>query len=124
MQAVLNYIERQAPTQSEIMLYLYDYFGGFPTIECKYKYRVPFYYQKTWVCYTSPKKSGAVELVFVRGRELSDSPHLHANGRKMAKGILYNTVQDISLDLLEPILLEALDLDRTVPYTFKKSKSS
>jgi len=123
MQRVLNYIESQPLVQAEIMYFLYDYFSGFPTIECKYKFRVPFYYQKTWVCYTSPKKTGAVELVFVRGRELLDSPHLHANGRKMAKGIMYQSVDEISLDILEPIVYEALELDRTTPYTFQKHKS-
>lgn len=124
MDAVANYIERQSPLQQKILFYLYDYFMAYPNIEALYKFRIPFFYQKTWVCYTNAKKNKGVELVFVRGREISAYPTLMANGRKMAKGIMYTSIEEIDHQILDPLWLEALELDRTTPYTLTKSKSS
>ena len=111
MEAISTYIERQSTTQQEILHYLYDYFMSFPNISVKKRYGIPFYDQKTWVCYTNAHKKGGVELVFLKGRELSEYPTLEANGRKMVKGILYKEVTDINLEILDPLWMEALALD-------------
>lgn len=121
MDQVANYIERQPEHIQKLLYYLYDYFLSYPNIISRYKYRIPFYYQKTWVCYTNVKKAGTVELVFVKGRELSEYPTLMANGRKMARGITYSTIESIDHTILDPLWLEALTLDLNVPYTFKKN---
>lgn len=120
MQSVLNYIESQPENQCEMLLFLYDYFDAFPTLEARYRYKIPFYFQKSWICYTNPKKNGAVELVFLRGRELSPFPILESRERKMVKGILYNSVEEIKLEQLEPILIEAMHLDLNTPFTLTK----
>ena len=122
MQSVLNYIESLPKSQCEMLLFLYDYFDAFPTVEAKYRYKIPFYFQKSWICYTAPKKNGDVELVFLRGSELSPYPFLESRGRKMVKGILYKSRDEILLETIEPVLMEALQLDLTVSYKLKKLK--
>jgi hypothetical protein len=111
MEAIAAYIEQQTPAQQQILYHLHDYFLSFPNISVKKRYRIPFYDQKTWICYTNAKKKTGVELVFLNGRELSDYPTLEARGRKMVKGILYQDVADINYEILDPIWMEALSLD-------------
>ncbi len=111
MEAIAAYIEQQRPEQQQVLYHLHDYFMSFPNISVKSRYRIPFYDQKTWICYTNAKKKNGVELVFLKGRELSDYPTLESRGRKMVKGIIYHTINDINYEILDPLWMEALTLD-------------
>lgn len=107
----------------QIMMLLHSYISALPNIQAKIRYKIPFYFQKSWICYLNPVKGGGVELAFLRGRELVDEGGLlSANGRKMVKGVTYQNVEDVSFESLEPVLLEALILDENVPYSVKKKK--
>ncbi len=120
------YIESRPENQAIIMQTLYDYFTSFPNVQPKVRYRIPFYYQKSWVTYTNPLKNGGVELVFLRGIELSMQEELLAKDRKMVRGIEYASVEAIDFNYLEMVWLEALDLDLHVkfvsPYLRKKEE--
>ena len=85
------------------------------------RYRLPFYYRSSWICFISPLKNGAVELGFTRGNELTHSAaHLASKGRKQVYGIEYAGPEDIKLETLLPVLHEAIVLDETVPYSVRR----
>lgn len=89
----------------------------------KIRFKIPFYYQKSWICYLNPRKDGQIELAFLRGNELSDVQQLLSfNGRKQIAGIPFNKMADIPADKVLEIIHEALLLDKTIPYTVKKRK--
>ncbi len=126
MDIVLNYIESRPEQQAQLMQYAFDYFTSFPNIFPKLRYGIPFYYQKSWVAYTSPQKHGGIEVVFLRGIELSMATELLAKNRVMVRGIEYRNLEEIDHNYLEMVWLEALDLDLNVkfvaPYQRKKAK--
>ncbi len=123
MDDIITYIEDQPRQQMQIMMLLHSYISSLPNIQAKIRYKIPFYFQNSWICYLNPVKGGDVELAFLRGRELVDEGGLlSANGRKMVKGVTYQNVEDVSFESLEPVLLEALILDENVPYSVKKKK--
>ncbi len=89
----------------------------------KIRFRIPFYYQKSWICYLNPLKDGQIELAFLRGNELSDAQQLLSfNGRKQIAGIAFHNVADIPVEKILEIIHEALLLDKTIPYKSKRKK--
>ncbi len=122
MEAIFQFIDRYNDHQQEVLQYLHNLLVSFPEIEPKIRYRVPFYYCKSWICYLNPKKIG-VELCFLRGNELSNSQGLlEARDRKQVYGIIFEKVADIPTEPLLEILQEAFLLDETVPYQSKNRK--
>ncbi len=106
--------------QKEIMLYLHSLLENL-NLQSKIRYRIPFYYGKSWVCYLNPKKNDAIEMAFLRGNELSNSQGiLSFNGRKQVSGIMLTCVEDIPNELLDEVLQEALLLDETVKYNVRR----
>lgn len=78
----------------------------------KMRYRIPFYDQKSWVCYLNPVKESGVELVYLKGRELSNAQGLlDGRNRKMVAGVLLYELEAIPWTALEEITYEALMLD-------------
>lgn len=78
----------------------------------KLRYRIPFYDQKSWVCYLNPVKESGLELVYLRGRDLSNAQGLlDARDRKMVAGVLLYKVDEIPWTSLKEITHEALILD-------------
>jgi len=91
----------------------------------KVKYKLPFYYGKSWICYLNPKRNLGVELAFTRGNELSNIQGVLENkGRKQVYSLTYTSVKSIDKNVLDEILLEAISLDESVPYASKRSKKS
>ena len=122
MEAIFQFIDRYNGNQQEVLQYLHNLLVSFPDIEPKLRYRVPFYYRKSWICYLNPKKTG-IELCFLRGNELSNSQGLlDARDRKQVSGIIFEKVADIPTETLLDILQEAFLLDETVPYQSKNRK--
>jgi len=122
LEAIFQFIDRYNADQQEVLQYLHNLLVGFPDIEPKLRYRVPFYYRKSWICYLNPKKVG-VELCFLRGNELSNSQGLlEARDRKQVYGIIFEKVKDIPTETLIETLQEAFLLDETVPYQSKNRK--
>ena len=109
--------------QSEVLQYLHDFLLTFPDVTSKIRYRIPFFYRKSWICYLNPTKKGKVELAFTRGNELSNANGLlDAKGRSQVMGVEYSKVDEINEEALVEIIQEALMLDDTVPYASKRKK--
>lgn len=120
MDDVKNFIFGHEENQREVMLYFHNLLTSFPTVSSAIKYRIPFYDQKTWVCYLNPLKNGKVSLCFLRGYELSNEQGLlESKGRKQVLSVDFGTVEEIPKDTIREIINEALFLDETVPYNPK-----
>ena len=122
MSPVEAYIIDLEGNQKEIMLYLHSYLEGL-NLQSKIRYRVPFYYGKSWICYINPQKKGGVELVFLRGNEMAnENGLLDARGRSQVMGVFIHNLKDIPQEAIQETLMEAIILDETVPYKSKRSK--
>jgi hypothetical protein len=120
MNAVNDFIFGREGKQLEIMNHLHYLLTETYNLEPKLKFGIPFYYRKHWICYINPLKNGLVELVFLRGNELSNEQGiLHSKNRKMVKGIEITGMIDVPENLLHEIINEAILLDSAVPYSIK-----
>lgn len=120
---VLEYIDGFEGNQREILEIIHFAITDIPGIIPKIRFKIPFYYRKTWVCYLNPVKRNAVELCFVRGNELLHSKECLNFGKRVQVGGLLLTEPDkIDMPLIMAVVNEALELDEFVPYTFKKKK--
>lgn len=123
MEEVLAYIEEQDAPTRKIMRYLHEFFMGIPEVTCEIRYKIPFYYRISWICYLNPQKKGGVEWVLIRGNELSNAQGiLEARDRKQVMGIIFHHVSEIEEDLIREIFMEALILDELTPYENKRKK--
>ena len=122
MSPVQAYILEKEDEQQAILQFLHDLLSALPEVTSKIKYKIPFYYRKSWICYLNPTKNPVgVELAFTRGIELSNEQGLLADrGRKMIRGVIFTSVEEIPVETVMEVLHEALYLDETVPYNFKK----
>lgn len=121
---VLLFIEESAGVQKEIMLRLHQFITEFPEVTSKIRYKIPFYYRKSWICYLNPIKVDKVELAFPRGNELSNEQGLlQANGRKQVRGAIFETVDEIPWQSIHEIFQEAFLLDEEVKYASKRKKN-
>lgn len=92
-------------------------------LTAKLRYKIPFYYRKTWICYINPGKDNTVELAFVRGNELSNAQGiLDSKGRKQVWSIALTTPAEIPTEALTEIIQEAVLLDEMVAYAPKRKK--
>lgn len=106
------------------MLYFYNWFTSEFELLPKLKYKIPFYYRKSWICYTNPLKNNAVELAFVRGNELSDTHYiLKANKRKQIRGVVIAKLKNAPFAEIKHVLQEAVFLDETISYKSKNKRS-
>lgn len=124
MSKVEEFILDKEGEQQAILQFLHDLMMSTPEVTSKIRYRVPFYYRKSWFCYLNPtKKPVGVEMVFIRGVELSNEQGLlAAKGRKQVAGITFTSVEDIPVESVLEIIQEALYLDETVPYQHPKNR--
>jgi len=123
MTEVEQYISDLKINQREIMLYFHDLLAHQLELEAKIRYKIPFYYHKSWICYLNPIKNGGVELAFLRAYELSNHQGLlDFKGRKQVAGISFSNVDEIPRDHIYEIIQEALLLDESIPYTSKRKK--
>jgi hypothetical protein len=94
-----------------------------PDVTCKIRFKIPFYYRKSWICYLNPVKGNGVEFVFLRGNELSNEQGLlEAKGRKQVSGVTFYEIKEIPQEVLQEVVMEALILDDEVKYKSKRSK--
>lgn len=123
MEAIFQFIDRYDGKQQEILQYFHNLLISFPDIEAKLRYKIPFYFRKSWICYLNPIKKTGIELCFTRGNELSNAQGiLAARERKQIRGIILERVEDIPTETIIEILQEAFLLDETVPYKSKNRK--
>lgn len=123
MTEVENFIFQFEDQQREILLHFHKLLTSELNLTAKLRYKIPFYYNKSWICYLSPDKKGKVELAFTRGNELSNSQGILDNkDRKQVYGIVFSHIDDIPEKELNEVLQEAVLLDETIPYASKRKK--
>jgi hypothetical protein len=118
-----DYIYSFEGTQRDVLLYIHKLLSQELNLIDKIRFKIPFYYRKSWICYLNPGKNKSVEFAFVRGNELSNSQKiLESRGRKQVLSIELTALSQIPIKELTEIIQEAILLDDTVPYQSKRSK--
>ena len=117
MDDVAFFIDQQNDKQRELLLYFHHLLTAELELTDKIRYKIPFYYGKSWICYLNPNKNGSVELAFIRGNELSNEQGLlEDKGRKQVKSATFSDKSKIPESLIREIIHEAIILDETVKY--------
>jgi hypothetical protein len=123
MTEVEGFIYDHEGSQREIMLRIHKLLADELNLTDKLRFKIPFYYRKSWICYLNPSKNNSVDFAFVRGNELSNSQGLLDNkGRKQVWSIELNKTTEIPIKQLTEIIQEAILLDETVAYASKRKK--
>ena len=74
--------------QKAIMLHIHKWLTMDLGLTDKLRFKIPFYYRKSWICYLNPTKQGTIEFAFTRGNELSNSQGLlDSRGRKQVYSV-------------------------------------
>lgn len=121
MDDVEDYIYSKEGSQREVLLFLDDLLTVTYGLESKIRYKVPFYYGKSWICYLNPIKDDKIELAFLRGNELANSLKiLNFKDRKQVAGIEFESMDSIDIITMKLVMEEAIFLDETVPYQSKR----
>jgi len=111
MNEVEEFILDQDETLSELLQFIHHLLIEEFGLEPKLRYRIPFYFSHTWICYLNPLKSGGLEFAFLRGKELSnDHGLLNAQNRKMVAGIHIDNLESIPLEAIYFSLSESIAL--------------
>ena len=122
MSEVEDFIYQFEGNQREIMLYFHSLLVTDLGLTNRIRYKIPFYYRNSWICYLNPFKNGAIELAFIRGNELSNVQGiLEARHRKQISGMVFEKFDDIPYKEISEIIQEAILLDETVPYKSKRA---
>lgn len=126
MEEVEMFIDDLEGETKKVASRLHHLILSYPKTRAQIRFKIPFYFQKSWLCYLNPIKTGGIELAFTRANELSNEQNiLDFKNRKQVASISYKTLKAIDDQALNEVLNEALILDETVPYTTKrKGKSS
>ena len=121
MTAVEDFIYQLEGNQREVLLYFHHLLTTDLNLTEKIRYKIPFYYGKSWICYLNPTKDGKIEFAFIRGNELSNAQGLLENkGRKQVYSLTFEKVSDIPQSTIQEIIQEAILLDETTPYQSKR----
>ena len=120
MSAVIDFIHSQKDTHREILKFIHDLMLSYNGVTSKIRYRIPFYYKNSWICYANPKENEKVELVFLRANEFKDyTGLLDTKGRKQVAGITIGCLEEIPDDLAD-VINESLRIDAEVRYKSKR----
>lgn len=123
MEVVEDFIYHHEGQQREILLHLHQVLTEELNLSPKIRYKIPFYYNKSWICYLNPTKQDTVELAFTRGNELSNAQGLlDSKGRTQVFSIEITSLSDLQNEALQEVWQEAILLDETVPYASKRQK--
>ena len=112
MSPVEDFIYQMEGQQREVLLYLHHILKNELNLQDKIRYKVPFYYGKSWICYLNPTKDNKIDLSFIYGNQLSNEQGLlESRGRKQVCSITFDAVKNIPTQLIYDILQEAILLD-------------
>ena len=121
MNQVEEFIFSFPSPQKDVLLYLHNSLTSKFNLNPKIRFKIPFYYNKSWICYLNPIKPDKIELNFTRGNELSNKQGiLLAKNRKQVKGIEFSNIESIDEQSVFEIINEAIILDENVPYKSKR----
>ncbi|MEM9858188.1 MAG: DUF1801 domain-containing protein [Bacteroidota bacterium] len=125
MTRVEEFIHSYEGNQGRVLSYLHHILAKELELLPKIRFRIPFYYRRSWICYLNPTKRATIEFCFLRGNELSNEQGLlNTNGRKQVAGIEIETLTNLPESELREVIHEALLLDEMVPYSVKKMKKA
>lgn len=114
---IIEWFEKLPPQIKELAERINDFILTYE-LNIQFKYKTPFYYGKSWICYlVIDKKGNNLNLNFVRANELDFDGILDFKGRKMVGSMDYKVGEDIDFETLSKILEGAVALDKNVPYT-------
>jgi len=121
MSKVEDYIYQFEGHQREVMLYFHDMLVTELNLLDKIRFKIPFYYGRSWICYLNPRNNNSVEFAFVRGNELSNNQGiLESKGRKQVLSIEIKTLVGLPIQEIADMIQEAILLDETTPYASKR----
>lgn len=121
MSDIQDWIYQYEDDQRKVLFYFHELLTQEFNLQAKIRYKIPFYYGQTWICYLNPLKSGKVELVFIRGNELSDDQNiLDYKDRKQVRGVEFGNLAEIQKSLIMDVIQEAILLDETKAYESKR----
>ena len=113
-----NYILDQTKDNQIIMQYFHDLLTSFPRLTTKIRYKIPFYYRKSWVLYLNPQKKGGIEICFLHGCRLGNEHGLlEMKNRKQVAGITFKKISEIPEETIYKIIQEAFLLDDFIKKT-------
>ncbi|MEL6670636.1 MAG: DUF1801 domain-containing protein [Bacteroidota bacterium] len=116
------FLEQDTPTR-RVMEYLHAMFTSQPGVYAQIRYRVPFFYRHSWICYMNPQKKGGMELCFLYGQLLSNEQGLlDKKDRKQVSGITIYRTEDMPAEAILEVFQEALILDEMMAEQKKKRK--
>lgn len=92
-----------------------------PAIHSKIRFKIPFYFLHSWICYINPLKTGGIEWCFIHGQRLED-PHdiLQSKDRIMIAGIEVKEPEDLNNEAVLDILYTAIEYDKQLAEKKKK----
>ncbi len=123
MNVIEDFIYSKKNKQRELLLYLHNLLTESFGLQPKIRYKIPFYYNRSWICYLNPIKNDGIELAFTRGNELSNVQGiLESKGRSQVLGMEFYSVQEIPGNEIMEVVQEAIILDENVPYASKRKK--
>lgn len=110
--------------QKEILDYFHHLFTEELGLTCKMRWKLPFYFNNSWIVYLNPTKSNTVELSYVRGNEMSNANGLmeYKRSRKQIMSTEIKELKSLPLEGILDNLQEALMIDETVPYKLRKKQ--
>lgn len=121
MSDIQDWIYQYEDDQRKVLFYFHELLTQEFNLQAKIRYKIPFYYGRTWIFYLNPLKSGKVELVFIRGNELSDDQNiLDYKDRKQVRGVEFGNLAEIQKSLIMDVIQEAILLDETKAYESKR----
>ena len=121
MSEVEDFIYQYEDNQRKVMLFLHNWLTQELGLTEKMRFKIPFYYGKSWICYMNPTNNKTIEFAFVRGNELSNEQGLlDSKGRKQVYSVEFKQVKDIPQQTINEIIQEAILLDETIPYESKR----
>lgn len=122
MSEAVEFIHQHSGHPRAIMLYFHNLLTGELDLEAKIRFKIPFYFRKSWICYLNPAGEG-VEFAFTRGNELSNAQGLlQSKGRKQVYSVTFQKLSDIPRAEILEVIHEALLLDEIKPYGSKRSR--
>ncbi|MEL6627574.1 MAG: hypothetical protein AAFQ83_09230 [Bacteroidota bacterium] len=109
---VHDFLASLDPLRLQLVSSLGDLMGNQLELTCKLRYKVPFFYRHSWICYLNPIKPHGIEWVFIHGKQLTNTHGLlDHKDRKQVSGITMTAWDNNQTDLYLEILHEALILD-------------
>lgn len=117
------YIDEQEESVRAILIYFHRYLQDELGLIPKIRFKIPFYYRNSWICYLNPTKRNTVDVSFIRGNELLDeSQILDDKGRKQVTSIEITSIVSAPIDALKELIIQAVILDESKPYKLKRHK--